>query len=155
MARISADMLKQDMNTKLIHPEETYAILGACFNVYNEKGCGFTEDIYQECLEMELADQRVPFVAQRELPLSYKGRPLKRKFRVDFLCFDTVILEIKAVSILTDEHRSQVLNYLNATSCPVALLVNFGSHPKVEYERIVLTEKHNSPTQSIPADFKL
>ena len=104
---------------------------------------------------MELADQRIAFEAQKELPLAYKRRPLKKKFRVDFLCFGKVVLEIKAVAAITDEHRSQVLNYLNATGCPVGLLVNFGSFPKVEYERIVLTEKRTSAPQVPPANFSL
>lgn len=144
----------QTMSTVLIHEEDTYAILGACFEVYNEKGCGFTEEIYQECLELELELRGIPFVAQKELPLTYKGRRLKRKFKPDFLCYDRVLLEIKAVSKLVDEHRAQVLNYLNATAFPVGLLVNFGHFPKVEYERIVLTKKRIEPTP-LPSDFRL
>ncbi|MBI5800597.1 MAG: GxxExxY protein [Verrucomicrobia bacterium] len=142
------------MSTLLIHEKDTYAILGACFEVYNEKGCGFTEDVYQECLEIELELKGIPFVAQKELPLTYKGRRLKRKFRADFVCFEHVLLEIKAVSQLVDEHRSQVLNYLHATTCPVGLLVNFGHFPKVEYERLVLTKKRTVEPQAVP-DFKL
>lgn len=142
------------MSTLLLHEQDTYAILGACFEVYNEKGCGFTEEIYQECLEIELELRGVPFVAQKELPLSYKGRKLKRKFKPDFLCYERILLEIKAVAQLVDEHRSQVLNYLYATGFPVALLVNFGHFPKVEYERIVLTKKRSAETQSVP-NFKL
>lgn len=142
------------MSTLLIHESDTYAILGACFEVYNEKGCGFTEEVYQESLEIELEVRGIPFVAQKELPLTYKGRLLKRKFKPDFLCYDRVLLEIKAVSKLVDEHRAQVLNYLNATGFPVGLLVNFGHFPKVEYERIVLTTKRAAPTP-LPPDFKL
>jgi GxxExxY protein len=142
------------MNPKLLHEQETYEILGACFEVYNEKRCGFTEEIYQECLELELELRGIPFVAQKELPLTYKGRRLKRKFKPDFLCYDRVLLEIKAVSKLVDEHRAQVLNYLNATAFPVGLLVNFGHFPKVEYERIVLTKKRIEPTP-LPSDFRL
>ena len=142
-----ADDKRGAMKSKLLHEDETYALLGACFTVYNDKGCGFTEEIYQECLELELSDQRIPFAAQKELPLTYKGRPLKKKFKADFVCHEKIILEIKAVSALADEHRSQVLNYLNATGCPVGLLVNFGSYPKVEYERIVLTQKRNIQPQ--------
>ena len=80
------------MSTLLIHEKDTYAILGACFEVYNEQGCGFTEEIYQECLEIELELRGIPFAAQQELPLTYKGRRLKRVFRTDFVCFDQVIL---------------------------------------------------------------
>ena len=122
---------------EIIHREESYKIMGACFEVYNEKGSGFTERIYQECLELELGMQAIPFQAQSPLPMSYKGRPLRQRFQTDFICFGNVIVEIKAVSALTDEHRSQVLNYLNATCYRLGLLVNFGAHGKLEWERIV------------------
>lgn len=123
---------------KLIHAEETHALLGACFEVYKEKGCGFLEAVFQECLELELADRKIPFQAQPLLNLEYKGRPLKQKYQPDFVCFGKVILEIKAVSKLTDEHRAQLHNYLKATGLRVGLLVNFGHFPLVEHERIVL-----------------
>ena len=123
--------------TEIIYKEECYRIIGACFEVYNEKGSGFTEPIHQECLEMELEMQEIPSEAQAHLPLSYKGRPLRQRFQPDFVCLGQVILEIKAVSALTDEHRAQVLNYLNATGYRLGLLVNFGHHGKLEWERIV------------------
>lgn len=122
----------------LIHEKETYALLGACFEVYKEKGCGFLESVYQECVEMELALQNIPFVAQPPLQLSYKGRPLRQTYQPDLLCYDKVVVELKAVKKLTDEHRAQVQNYLQATSLRVGLLVNFAHYPKVEHERIVL-----------------
>ncbi len=122
----------------LIYKGESYAILGACFEVYKEKSNGFTEPIYQECLELEFGFQGVPFQAQGALPLAYKGRPLKHHLVPDFVCYGRVIVEIKAVSQLTDEHRAQVLNYLKATGFKLGLLVNFGHYPKLEYERIVL-----------------
>lgn len=124
--------------TKLVHADETHALLGACFEVYKEKGCGFLEAVFQECLEMELADRGLPFQAQPQLSLQYKGRSLKQKYQPDFVCFGKVILEIKAVSKLTDEHRAQLHNYLKATGLRVGLLVNFGHFPLVEHERIVL-----------------
>ncbi len=124
--------------TKLIHADETHALLGACFEVYKEKGCGFLEAVFQECLELELADRGIPFQAQIPLQLRYKGRPQRQTYQPDFLCFDKVIMEIKAVTKLTDEHRAQLRNYLKATGCRVGLLVNFGHHPLVEHERIVL-----------------
>lgn len=123
--------------SEIIHKEESYRVMGACFEVYNEKGNGFTEPIYQECLELELGMQTIPFQAQANLPLSYKGQPLRQRFQPDFICFGKVIVEIKAVSALADEHRSQVLNYLNATGYRLGLLVNFGAHGKLEWERIV------------------
>lgn len=124
--------------TEIIYKEEAYKIMGACFEVYREKGCGFLEAVFQECLELELADQGIPFVAKQRLQLYYKGRPLKQTYEPDFVCFDQIIVEIKAVSALTDEHCAQVHNYLRATDRRLGLLVNFGHYPKVEWERIVL-----------------
>lgn len=118
--------------------DESYKIMGACFEGYNDKGCGFLEPVYQECLEIELRLQSIPFVAQKPLLISYKGQPLKHRYQADFICYDEIILEIKAVSTLANEHRAQVLNYLNATGLKLGLLVNFGHYPKLEYERIVL-----------------
>lgn len=121
----------------IVYKEESYRIIGACFEVYKDKGNGFLEAVYQECLEIELALQGIPFTPQGELHLTYKGRPLKQKYKPDFVCFDKIIIEIKAVSELTDEHRLQVHNYLKATGLKLGLLVNFASTAKLEYERIV------------------
>ena len=123
--------------TELMYKEEAYKIVGAFFEVYNEQGCGFVEPVYQECLEIELGLQGIPFRAQQQLQLQYKGRRLKQIYIPDFICFDQIIVEIKAVSALCDEHRAQIHNYLKATGFRLGLLVNFGHHPKLEYERIV------------------
>ena len=128
-------------NNDMIYRDECYKIIGACFEVYNEKGCGFLESVYQECLEIEHDYQQIPFVAQQELRLFYRGGELKQKFVPDFICYGKVIVEIKAVSKLGDEHRAQVINYLNATGYQLGLLINFGGHPKLEWERLVLTTK--------------
>ena len=120
--------------SKLILEKETYDILGACFEVYKEKGCGFLEAVYQECLEMEFDLRRVPAQSLVSLPLSYKGRLLKKRYEADFICYEKVLVELKAVSTLTDEHRAQIQNYLHATGLKVGLLVNFGHFPKVEHE---------------------
>jgi GxxExxY protein len=122
---------------ELIFKDEVYAIIGACFEVYNDKGCGFLEAVYQECLEIELELRGIPFQSQAELKLSYKGRALKQRYYPDLFCFGKIIVEIKAVSELADEHRAQVHNYLKATGCRLGLLVNFGQRVKLEYERIV------------------
>ena len=122
---------------EILFKEESYKIVGACFEVYNEKGCGFVEPVYQECLEIELEMQSIAFQAQQQLQLSYKGRQLKQIYIPDFVCFGQIIVEIKAVSKLCDEHRAQVHNYLKATGFRLGLLINFGDHPKLEYERIV------------------
>ena len=137
------------MNANLIYPDESYRIIGACFTVYNEQGCGFTEPVYQECLEIELADLGIPFVPQPELPLTYKGRPLRSKFRPDFICFGKIILEIKAIAALNEEHEAQVLNYLHATQYQLGLLVNFGQHPRLEHKRLALSRR-----APVPIDLK-
>ena len=121
----------------LLLEDETYLIRGACFEVYKNKGAGFLEAVYQECVSLELTSQRIPFVAQLELQLSYKSQILSQTYKPDFVCFGTVIVEIKAVTELTDEHRAQVHNYLKATGLRVALLVNFGHYPMIEIERII------------------
>jgi len=123
--------------TDIVLKEESYAIIGACFEVYKEKGNGFLESVYQECLAMELGERAVPFEEKPRLGLSYKGRPLKQHYEPDFLCHGEIILEIKAVKQLTDEHRAQVINYLKATGKQLGLLVNFGRHPKIEHERFI------------------
>jgi GxxExxY protein len=103
------------VETSVIYKEESYRIMGACFEVYKEKGCGFLEAVYQECLELEFGLQGFLFQPQVGLALAYKGRPLKQKYVPDFVCFGKIILEIKAVSQLNDEHRAKVHNYLRAT----------------------------------------
>lgn len=123
---------------ELIYKKESYAIMGACFEVYKEKGHGFVEPIYQECLEIEMKLRNIPFIAQQALPLTYKNRALKHSYIPDLVCYDSIIVELKAVSALTDEHRAQVLNYLRATGMRLGLLINFGTYPKLENERIVL-----------------
>jgi GxxExxY protein len=124
--------------TDILYREESYRILGACFEVYKEKGCGFLEAVFQECLQIELTSQAIPHVVKPVLALTYKGRPLKQTYAPDFVCYETIVLELKAVSKLADEHRAQTHNYLRATGLRLALLVNFGHYPKLEHERIVL-----------------
>jgi GxxExxY protein len=120
----------------LIYKDEAYAITGACFEVYNDKGCGFLEAVYQECLEIELGLRDIQFQPQAELQLSYKGRPLKQHYYPDLFCFGKIV-EIKAISEVGDECRALVHNYLKATGCRLGLLVNFGHKGTLDYERIV------------------
>jgi GxxExxY protein len=124
--------------TKLMLEKETYAILGACFEVYKEKGWGFLEAIYQECLEVEFELQNIPARSLVKLPLTYKGRELKKGYEADFICFDSVLVGLKAVLKLTDEYRAQIQNYLHATGFRVGLLINLGHYPKVEHERFAV-----------------
>ena len=123
---------------EILFKEESYSIIGACFNVYKDKGCGFLEPVYHECCEIEFAFQKIPFLSQTELELTYRGQILRQRYKPDFICFQKITVELKAVSALADEHRAQLLNYLNATKMKLGLLVNFGHYPKLEYERIVL-----------------
>ncbi|MFN7139819.1 MAG: GxxExxY protein [Limisphaerales bacterium] len=125
------------MDEQLIFKEKTYEIIGACFEVYKEKGCGFLEAVYQECLELEFRLRGIPFTAKTPLALEYKGTPLNSTYEPDFICYDSVIVELKAVKQLAEEHRAQTQNYLKSTGLTLGLLVNFGHYPKVELERIV------------------
>src|SRR5438552_9832760 len=102
--------------TEIIYKEESYAIVGACFEVYNDKGCGFLEPVYQECLGIEFEYQRVPAIAKPALMLSYRDRVLAQIYEPDYVSFRKIIVELKAVSALADEHRGQLLNYLHATA---------------------------------------
>lgn len=124
--------------SNIIYKLESYEIMGACFEVYKEKGSGFVESVYHECLEIEFADRKIPFRSQAELSLTYKNRPLRCKFKPDFICYEKIVLELKAVTALADEHRAQVQNQLHATGMRLGLLVNFSHYPKLEYERIVV-----------------
>ena len=136
-------MTRKEDKAELIDKEESYAIIGACFEIYKNKGCGFHEPIYHECLEIEFEFQRIPFLSKPPQTLQYRGRTLVQTFSPDFICYDKIIVEIKAVSELIDEHRAQLLNYLSATGCKLGLLVNFGHYPRLEYERL-LPRSHES-----------
>jgi len=125
----------------VLFKDESYQLVGACFEVYKEQGCGFLEPVYQECLAMELEIQGIPFEEQVALALDYKGQPLQQIYKTDFVCFGKIILEIKSVSKLADEHRAQVHNYLKSTGYKLGLLVNFGHYPKLEWQRIVRERK--------------
>lgn len=122
---------------QLIYRDESYQILGACFEVYKEKGNGFLEAIYQECLGLELSIRGISFIEKPALSLYYKNTLLKQTYQPDFLCFDKILLEIKAVKEIADEHRAQAINYLKSTGLRLCMLVNFGHYPKVQHERFL------------------
>ena|SRR5437667_7304372 len=124
--------------TEIVYKSESYALIGAGFEVYNEKGCGFLEPVYQDCLSIEF--ERIPAIAEPSLVLSYRGRILNQTYEPDYVCIEKIIVESKAVSTLADEHRVQLLNYLHATGFELGLLVNFGHYPGLEYERIAKTQ---------------
>src|SRR4051812_43654662 len=117
---------------------QTYAIIGACMAVHCGLGAGFLETVYQEALAIEFTHRNIPFVREKPLVIRYRDQPLGSRYDADFYCFDSVILELKALRELTPQHHAQVLNYLKATNCERGLLVNFGS-PRLEYKRVILT----------------
>ena len=123
---------------KLIYEEETYALRGAIFEVYREMGCGFLEAVYQECLARELRMRDIPFEARKELVLRYKGTPLIHTYQPDLICYEKIILELKAVKELAPEHQAQLLNYLKASGLKLGLLVNFGHFPEAQIQRLAL-----------------
>ena len=127
-----------ERHENILFKEECYQIQGAVFDVYREMGCGFLEAVYQECLNRELTTRGIPFVAQPELALNYKGEPLKQTYKPDFICYEKIIVELKAVKEIAPEHKAQVINYLKATGMKLGLLVNFGHYPKAQVERIIL-----------------
>ena len=122
----------------MLYAEEVYSVLGACFEVYKHMGCGFLEAVYQECLEIELGQKDIQFETQKPLNLAYKGKILDQKYVPDFVCYDRIILEIKACGEMADEHYAQLLNYLYSSGLRVGILANFGHYPKLEYKRMVV-----------------
>ncbi len=126
-----------------LYKEETYKIRGCLMKVYNELGSGFLEKVYQEALEIELKNSGILF--RREMPLKvyYKGHLLQQEFFADFVCYDKIIVELKAVSVLTNTHRAQVSNYLKATNFDLGLLVNFGAS-ELQIERLFNYHKNRT-----------
>jgi len=119
--------------------QEGFDLMGAAFEVYNQMGNGYLEEVYQECLEMELASRGILFAPKTELSILYKGRPIRRKYVPDLLVFGELVVELKAVKQLAPEHEAQLLNYLKATGKPAGYLLNFGSPAKLEWKRMVWT----------------
>ena len=126
-------------DNKLLFPDESFAIRKVVFDVNREMGSGFVEAVYQECMERELTEKRIPFRSQVELNLQYKGEPLTQTYKPDIVCYEKIIVELKAVSKINAEHKAQLLNYLKATDLKLGLLVNFGSHPQAQIVRIANT----------------
>jgi len=116
--------------------ERTFKIIGAAMEVHKELGCGFLEGVYQEALGKEFDYQRIPFKSQPVIEIKYKGKPLEKKYQPDYICYDEVITEIKAMSALTSNEEAQIINYLKATRFKVGLLLNFGSK-SLEHKRFV------------------
>ncbi len=126
------------MSSKLFHEDESYAIIGAAMEVYNQLGSGFLEAVYQEALAIEFGLRKVPFVEQQSIEIVYKAHPLRQRYIPDFVVYDRVIVEIKAIKQIGPNEEAQLLNYLKATGLPVGLLINFGAPGKLQWDRKVL-----------------
>lgn len=120
--------------------EKGYKLMGAAFEVYNQQGYGMAEEIYQECLEIELQLRGIPFQSKQELVCHYKGRELKRRYYPDLFVFNRLIVELKAVAQLLPEHEAQLLNYMRITRRPVGYLINFCNKTSLEWKRFILSE---------------
>jgi GxxExxY protein len=121
-----------------VHDQRTFRIIGAGLEVHKELGCGFIEVVYQEALEREFTTQEIPFRSQPVLQIFYKGSPLNKTYQPDFICYDKVVVEIKAISNLSGMEEAQIINYLKASGLKTGLLLNFGSR-SLEYRRFVYT----------------
>ena len=130
---------------------QTYAIIGAAMEVHRVLGCGFLEPVYQEALAKEFLLRAIPFRRDVELRVRYKDSLLTVKYKPDFICFDDVIVELKALDKVSGREKSQVINYLKATSIERGLLLNFGS-VRLDYERLILTARSSSPSRAYDAD---
>jgi GxxExxY protein len=121
---------------EIILKDESYNIIGACMAVHRELGCGFLEAVYQEALEEEFKLRSIPYVREQLLTITYKGKLLSKKYQADFICYENIIVELKALSELNTTHQSQLINYLKVTNIKLGLLVNFGRR-SLETKRVV------------------
>ena len=121
-----------------IHKEETYKIIGAAMAVHRYFGCGFSEKVYQDALEIEFTSLDIPYLREVPLYAEYRNIQLKTEFVPDFICYDSIIVELKAVHELEDFQRSQVINYARVANMEIALLINFGE-PSLKYERYAVS----------------
>jgi GxxExxY protein len=130
---------------------QTYAIIGACMAVHTELGHGFLEAVYQEALEIEFTRRGIPFVRERPLVVHFTGIPLRTRYDADFFCYDSIIVELKALSALAPGHQAQTIHYLKATHCERGLLVNFGT-PRLEYRRLNFTHHRVGSASQLATD---
>jgi GxxExxY protein len=128
-------------NADLQRDPETYAIIGAAMEVHRELGNGFLEAVYQDALQLEFKQRRIPFTREQSVPVLYKGVALGAPYRADFVCHGSVLVELKAIKALTDVESAQVLHYLKATGFERALLINFAT-PRLDYKRFIRSGNH-------------
>ena len=121
----------------LLFKDECYKIYGCIYAVNRKLGSGFLEAVYQEALEIELRRENIPFLSQQKLEILYDGIPLTNYYIADIVCYDKIIVELKAITKITNQHKAQLMNYLAATGFKLGLLVNFSSYPKAEIVRMV------------------
>ncbi len=124
-------------NKEFPFKDECYKIIGCCMEVHNELGCGFLEAVYQEALAIVLSEKKIPFVKEKVLDIEFRGKILDKKYIADFICFNEIIVELKATDGLANHDIAQVLNYLKATGKKLGLLINFGI-TKLQYRRVIL-----------------
>lgn len=122
--------------TDILFKEESYQIIGACIEVHKKLSSGFLESVYSEALELEFKKSEIPYEREKKLPVFYDDQPLKKYFKADFVCFNSIILELKATKFLTDADHRQTINNVKATQFKLGLLINFGS-PSLTFKRIV------------------
>lgn len=126
------------MNDLTQRDPRTYAIIGAAMEVHRQLGCGFLESVYQEAFALELKSRQIPYSRELRFPVVYKGRQLNCQYRPDFICFESVIVELKALGQLSPIEESQLINYLKVTGYQTGLLLNFG-RKSLEQRRFVLS----------------
>lgn len=126
-----------------IRDKETYAVIGAAMTVHRELGCGFLEAVYQDALEKEFQYLSIPYAREVKLPVFYRGEQLNSYYQADFICFDSVIVELKALQKLSGTEEAQVINYLKASNLHRALLINFGSK-SLQHKRLVFNLRESA-----------
>ena len=119
-----------------VRDPRTYGIIGAAIEVHKQLGCGFLESVYQEALAIELGSRQIPFRREVKLPVSYKGQTLLTSFCADFICFDSLVVELKALAHVSGTEKAQLINYLKATHYKIGLLLNFGAR-SLQHRRLV------------------
>lgn len=121
---------------EILFKEESYKIIGACMEVHKKLGSGFLESVYSEALAMEFARADIPYEKEKKLPVYYEDKPMNKYFRADFVCFNSIIIELKATKFIIDADHRQTMNNVKATKFRLGLLINFGT-PSLTYKRIV------------------